>query len=137
MPIIFLLVILVVAVVGGVTSGYIKYHRRHGKKLECAITTDCEQLFSSSYEAWRGIDNEKLGLWFFGLVIAFAVLGAVVGVYWWLKVGLLLVTMAGAGYGIYLIHAQIRVIKHWCTWCLVPTVSAVIILLAVLGLLAA
>ena len=134
MPIVFLLIILVVSVIGLVSSYYLYRHQRHATTVHCIVGHECDDVLHSEFKTFRGIKNERWGVIYFTLnlvltIFAFFTLGAVVKTFFFFSS-----LMAGV-FGLYLINIQLRQIKHSCTWCLIPTLSAVVILLTVLGLI--
>ncbi|MEK7136498.1 MAG: vitamin K epoxide reductase family protein [Patescibacteria group bacterium] len=135
MPIIFLLLILVVAVIGFVSSVYIYRHREHGKNVECVIGSDCDSIIFSRYNSFFNIPNDKFGFAYFGLTLLLSVVGIITAGAPWVSILILLITLIATGYSLYLIYIQIKILKHTCTWCLVPTIAAIIIFLATLGII--
>ncbi|OHA58851.1 MAG: hypothetical protein A2571_00500 [Candidatus Vogelbacteria bacterium RIFOXYD1_FULL_44_32] len=135
MPILFLLVILVVTVIGWVASYYVYRHRKHGQAIECVISSDCDWIISSSHSSWWGIPNDQIGLAYFSSLTLLTLLDIIIGGGFYLNILILLIALLAGVYALYLIYIQLHVLKHNCTWCIIPTLSAVIILIATIGLI--
>jgi uncharacterized membrane protein len=136
MPIIFLLLILVMAIIGLVGSYYIYRHLHHDKQVECAVGSDCDTIVRSRYNNFYGWSNDLLGLGYFSITLVLSILAIIGGGVLWLHILILLLALVAGLYSLYLMYIQLRVLKHSCTWCFIPTISAVIILLATFGLFA-
>ncbi len=135
MSILFLLVILVVAVIGATASYYIYHHRLHGQSVECVVSVDCDPLLASRYSSFRGVRNEIIGLWGFGGLVLFTLADILVGGGLVYNILIFMAGLLAGGYGGYLIYIQFRVLKRHCTWCLIPAIAGVVVLIASVGII--
>src|SRR3989344_9528793 len=106
MPIIFLLVILVTAVIGLVSSWYLYHHRQHGKTVECVINVECDSIISSRHNRLYGRPNDEIGLAYFGLTLILAIIGIITAAALWASVLLLLSALLAGAYAGYLMYIQ-------------------------------
>lgn len=134
MGILFLLVILVMAVIGGVSSYYVYRHRVHGKAVECVISSDCDWITASTFSYFRGWPNDLIGLGGFSSIALLTLFNILIGGGIFYNILILAGSSVGAAYASYLIYIQFRVLRHNCTWCVVPTLSAIIIFIASVGI---
>jgi uncharacterized membrane protein len=77
-----------------------------------------------------------LGQGYFALTILVVLVDIIVGGSLWLDTLILISALVAGLYAMYLMYVQLRVLKHACTWCFVPTIAAVSILFATFGLFA-
>ena len=115
MPLLFLLVILVTAVIGLVSSWYVYRHRRHGKTVECVINVECDSIITSRYNNFYSLANDQLGLIYFSITLVLSVIGIITAGALWTSIFLLFLSLAAGFYGLYLIYIQLHVLKHTCT----------------------
>lgn len=112
--------ILISSGIGFCLSYYIYHKKERNEKLVCVIGDDCDKVVRSKYSALLGVDNEGLGMFYYGLVAVTAVaLLAVPG-----STVTLLPLLATAGglaalLSVILIFIQAFVIKEWCEYCIV------------------
>ncbi len=123
------------SVVGLVASWYIYRHRQHGRVVECVINHECDSIIMSRHNKIYGFFNDQVGLLYFGFSLLLSVLGIIMAGPLWVSLLILLSAFGASVYSGYLMYIQLRVLKHTCTWCLVPTIASFIILLAALGIL--
>ena len=107
-------VLLVLAVVGGLISAYLTWTHFAGLTPVCTGSGEgCETVQSSRYASILGIPVALLGLLAYGGLIFSAILWKEAGVY----LGFL-ISLVGTLFSAYLTYLEIFVIGALCQWCL-------------------
>jgi uncharacterized membrane protein len=136
MPIVFELVIVVLAGLGLAIATYIRRHKLSGSKLICPLNTDCEAVIHSKWSSTFGFSNEFLGQVYY-LVIGLSYLFFIFYPTLYTPLVAFILTALSAGaffFSVFLIYVQIAKIGEWCVWCIFSALCSVCIFLAVLGL---
>lgn len=113
----------------GLYLSYKIYSEKRAKKnrglMTCPIGGNCEHVLFSKYSKIFGIDIEYFGfVYFFFLTIGYSVLLktassiSLANAFGLLEFFLLVSSLAGVAFSLYLIFVQGFFIKSWCTWCL-------------------
>jgi uncharacterized membrane protein len=120
----FRLTIAVLATAGIAIAAYLSYTRATDTSLICP-TSGCGKVQQSSYSELAGVPVAYLGVAGYALILAAAQ---------WTSVRAVTVTavltLAGAGFALYLLALQLFVIDAVCTWC----VTSDAVLIAITGL---
>lgn len=107
-------VLLVLAVVGGLISAYLTWTHFAGLTPVCTGSGEgCETVQSSRYASILGIPVALLGLLAYGGLVFSAILWKEAGVY----LGFL-ISLVGTLFSAYLTYLEIFVIGALCQWCL-------------------
>lgn len=128
--------IIVCSLVGLLVALYIDWSKRHNQKILCPTDSDCEIVIHSIYNNWRGIEWEDVGAFYYSMT-------AIAYFTFWmmpplatnltLTVSAIISTIASIVAG-YLIYIQAKILKEWCTLCLLSSLLCFSILLATLAL---
>lgn len=136
MPLLFQLVIVLVACAGFAVAFYIGYKKRKSEKMICLLNASCETVVHSEYSRFLGIPLEYLGMIYYGLTalnylfLVFNPSLRLSGTSYFFGA----LSLAAFLFSIYLTLIQAIKLKEWCTWCLVSALCSSAIFLAVLGL---
>jgi len=117
--------------IGGLAVSWLIYHKKNkNEKLVCIIGKDCDTVIHSQYSKTLGIPNEILGILYYALVVALAILSYIglemIGPVP-LPFFLLIIAGAAAIFSIVLIFIQAFVLKEWCEYCLVSATISIVI----------
>lgn len=109
--------ILILSVAGLVNVAFLHWQYRRfikkGIKMFCVIGGDCGSVVSSYYGKTFGIKNEIYGFLYYLLVIVFSL--GVKSLYTVVLIASLVATL----FSVRLFYLQSRVLKKYCSWCLV------------------
>ena len=115
------LILAITAVIGLFDASYLTYQHYSGAGLICNISHGCEQVLTSKYAVVAGVPVALLGVIYY-----FAVL--LTAVYFMTNKPrpnlLLALGLAGFLPTLYLLFLQAFVIKAWCQYCLLSSVTA-------------
>ncbi len=128
--------IILCSLVGLSVALYIDWSKRHDEKILCPTESDCEMVIHSRYSTLSGIPWEDIGaLYYFLIAVSYFTFWMVppLATSLTLTVTALISVVASAVAG-YLIYIQARVLKEWCTLCLLSSLMCFSILLATLAL---
>lgn len=136
MPVIFELLIVVLAGLGLAIATYIRRHKLAGEKLVCPLDANCEAVVHSPWSSTLGIHNERLGQLYYLIVGLFYLLFIFYPAVLTPALSLILTIISAAAFSfsLYLIYIQVAKIKEWCVWCLFSAFCTISIFLATLGL---
>lgn len=119
-----LVVILLTTLIGLADASYLTYQHYSGAGLICNISHGCERVLTSQFATVAGIPVALLGVIYYIFVMLMAV-------YFMTNKAnpriLLLTGLAGFLPTIYLLSLQAFVIKAWCQYCLLSSLTATII----------
>ena len=98
----------------------------------CVIGYECRKVLESKYSSIFGVHNDVLGLAFY---ISVAVIGLLLG----LGIGpqnildefLEIMVIGAAIFSAALIYIQWRVIRAWCSWCLISAATIFVMLIVI------
>lgn len=112
------------AAIGISITAYLIRKRKAEEKPICPIGGDCQLVLSSKYNRIFGIHNDVLGMAFYiGMAILSGFLVVEFGPsLWW---NYLIVFSVGVGLlmSLRFTYLQWRVLKAWCTWCLLSALT--------------
>jgi len=126
------LYLIILSLVGFAVSFYIFYSKKYGKPLHCMIGRDCDDVVKSEYGKTFGIENTIPGMAYYLLVFAYGI--AVLYDRNVFKESIIYYFLVSAGIGsvlfsAYLTAIQAFVLKKWCEYCIVSSISSLLILL--------
>lgn len=113
-----------VAAIGISEMVYLIRKRIALEKPICPLGEECTTVLNSKYNKLFGIHNDILGFLFYvaiSLITAFLVVG-VQPVAWWDLLAKVLIT-GGVLFSLFLLFLQWRVIKAWCFWCVLSSIT--------------
>lgn len=117
-------ILFTLACIGIAETVYLIETRRKGEKPTCLIGHDCSKVLESKYSKIVLFHNDTWGLLFYigvGLLTAFLVTGFE-PLIWWDKLMKIFVGL-GAVVSVVLIYLQWRVLRAWCFWCVLSTLT--------------
>jgi uncharacterized membrane protein len=115
----------IIAVVGISKTSYLIHKRIAGEKPVCPIGQGCASVLSSKYnQLFFHIHNDVLGLLFF---IVFAVMAMLMmigaGPQWLWEITARTLLVGATLISFFLIYLQAVVLKEWCFWCLMSSLT--------------
>lgn len=122
------------AAIGIAETSYLIKIRRLGQKAICPIqASDCHIVLESKYSKTLAVHNDLLGMLFY-LVVAVVAAALVIGTPYanLLDTFVKLLILFGTFFSAYLTYLQWKVIKAWCTWCLMSALTVYLMLVIVL-----
>ncbi|PIR58956.1 MAG: hypothetical protein COU69_02770 [Candidatus Pacebacteria bacterium CG10_big_fil_rev_8_21_14_0_10_56_10] len=94
--------------------------RQTNRPMFCLIGEDCSRVVGSRYGATFGIKNDLLGAVYYAAVIGLAGAAQVFPELTPTVGRLMVVTIVpAAALSLYLFYIQARVLRSWCSWCLI------------------
>ncbi len=98
----------------------------------CVIGYECRKVLESEYSSILGIHNDVLGLAFYITIAVIGILLALgINPYNIIDIILEAVVIGGALASAALLYIQWRVIRAWCSWCIISA-ATIFIMLAVI-----
>lgn len=124
------ILIIILATIGFIDSGYLTWGYYSGAQLKCTIFEGCNTVLASGYSAlfWN-IPNALLGMIYYGLVVFLLVVYLVERAELALRAASALVAV-GVLFSAYFVYLQLFVIGAICIYCMVSATDTA--LLAVL-----
>ena len=112
------LLLILITCLGIINTLYLSYHAIKGTLVACWGFPDewCEKVQKSKYSKTFGIPNPYLGLGMLVVILALILLSDKGMVPFWV-VGSII--SFGFAFSIYFLYIQAKVIKAYCTWCVV------------------
>jgi len=123
------------SLVGFAVSFYIYYTKKYKKKMYCVIGENCDEVVKGRYGKTFGIENAVPGMAYYILILFYGI--AVVSNQNIFKGDIVYYFVVSASIGsvlfsIYLTAVQAFVLKKWCEYCIVSSISSLLILMALL-----
>lgn len=125
---------IIISALGGLLLTRYIASNKHTNHLVCPAGQDCSSAVKGKFSKFLGVPLEKLGTFYYALLVItyLAILAREVPS--WVVVGGLLLTGIGFAFSIYLTIVQVFAVKNWCTLCLGSmAISLLIFALAFLG----
>lgn len=113
-----------IAAVGISETAYLLRTRWEGRKPVCPAGEHCLLVLQSTWSHLLGVPNEVPGFLFYcvlALIAAFVVIG-VEPLALWTTIRNILI-LFGALFSLFLTYLQWRVIRAWCSWCLLSALT--------------
>jgi uncharacterized membrane protein len=125
------ILVLPFSLIGLFISWYIYYKKNRAKqKMVCMLGSDCDRVVHSEYNNILGIPLEVLGVayyLFLSLMVIATQLGRFTLFNFMMYDIVLILSTAAFVVSLFLVYVQARVIKEWCTYCLISATMSVII----------
>ena len=122
---------------GGLTvSSYLHYKKKRSVEgMACPMEGSCEDVITSKYSKFLGLDVEVLGIAYYAIIVmAYTLFSFTQVAPSWFTFGVLLSSITAVMFSAYLTFIQAFNLKKWCTWCLTSaTFTAGILILSVAG----
>jgi len=117
----FLVIFLGIANAAHLHWQYLK-HRSHGREMVCPLGGRCEEVVGSEYGFTFGMKNERIGLLYYGSLLAGLLVFAAYDP-WSEFAGYAVLLASGVAvlFSTYLLVVQIFVLREYCSWCIVAT----------------
>ena len=127
--------LVILSVIGFAVSYYIYHTKKYNRKMYCVIGENCDEVVKSKYGKTFGIENTIPGMLYFALVLIYAIALFSNGNIF--KGSLIYYFLVGAGiasvlFSVYLAGVQAFVLKKWCEYCIVSSISSLLILVLLL-----
>jgi len=122
----FYVFVITAALAGLGVAANINSTKRSGAELVCPTGSDCNSVVNSRYSKFFGLPLEYWGLTYFALIIA----AYLILIFWPgmlpgpLLVVLMLLTMGGALFSLYLLFIQAFIVRAWCIWCILEALMS-------------
>lgn len=112
------------AAIGVAETRYLLQKRRAAEHPVCPIGGHCELVLNSDYNKTFGIHNDILGLGFYFtmLICTALIVLSIQPLMLWNQIVVLAVTGATLT-SLYFLYLQARVIRAWCTWCILSATT--------------
>jgi|TARA_Y100000310_G_scaffold345855_1_gene471471 uncharacterized membrane protein len=127
--------LIILALIGLAISFYIYSSKRSGKHLFCPNKQDCDAVVRSKYGKIFGFENTIFGMLFYILIIIYDVsLQANQNLFkgdiiYYSIVGISFISVV---FSAYLTFVQAFILKKWCYYCIISSISSVLILWVVI-----
>jgi uncharacterized membrane protein len=121
--------LIILSIIGFAVSFYIYYSKKYNKPLYCPIGENCDDVVRSKYGKTFGIENTIPGMAYYVLIFVYAlflnrnlfkedvIYYSIVGA-----------SIASVLFSLYLAYVQKFILKKWCIYCIVSTISSILIL---------
>lgn len=127
--------LIMLSLIGFAVSFYIYYSKKYDKPLHCLIGQDCDAVVKSKYGKTLGIENTVPGMLYYVLIFIY---GIAVFLNRYLFKGnniyyfVVIASISSVLFSIYLTAVQAFVLKKWCEYCIISSISSLLILLVLL-----
>ena len=121
--------LIILSLIGFLVSYYIFYSKKYHKPLYCFSKAECDAVVRSKYGKTFRVENTIPGMIYYILIFAYGFLlnrnvFIALPVYYFI-VG---ISIASVLFSLYLAYVQKFILKKWCIYCIVSTVSSILIL---------
>ena len=123
---------MILSLIGFGVSFYIFYSKKYGKPLHCMIGQDCDAVVKSKYGKTFSIENTIPGMLYYALIFTYSIamlsnqnLFKADIIYYFVVI----VSIGSVLFAAYLTAIQTFVLKKWCEYCIVSSISSLLILL--------
>lgn len=112
------IIILTVSFIGFWVAQKIAELKSKEETITCPVGFDCDSVLRSSYGKFFGIDNDRIGRYYYLAIASIYVLHIFIDVPQEFIFATLLASGLALLFSLYLIGVQLFALKKWCTWCL-------------------
>ena len=127
--------LIILSVIGFSISFYIFYTKKHDKKMYCIVGENCDEVVKSTYGKTFGIENTIPGMTYYCFVFFYGIASLTNQNIFKGSIIYYSLVIAGIGsvlFSVYLTAVQAFVLKKWCEYCIVSSISSLLILLILL-----
>ena len=123
--------LIILALIAFLLSYYIFYSKKHHKPLYCPIGENCDDVVRSKYGKTFGIENTIPGMMYYVMIFLYAIIIMLnrnlfkQDIVYYSIVG---ASIASVMFSLYLAYVQKFILKKWCIYCIVSTISSILIL---------
>ena len=127
--------IILFGIAGLTVSTYLHFKKKNlSDGMACPMDGSCEDVITSKYSKFLGLDVEILGmLYYTTVIVAYTVFLFTPQVApSWFVFGVLMSSIIAVMFSLYLTFLQAFTLEMWCTWCLISATFTALILTAAL-----
>ena len=121
--------LIIFSAIGFAASFYIFYSKRYNKPLYCPIGDNCDDVVRSKYGKTFGVENTMPGMAYYALIFLYAIFSNrnifKQDIVYYFVVG---ISFASVAFSLYLTYVQKFILKKWCYYCIISTISSILIL---------
>ena len=126
----------ILAIIGFAVSFYLHYTKAYNKKIYCISKHDCDAVVKSKYGKTFGIENTLFGMLYYLMIFAYGI--AILFDRNLFKPNIIYYFIVGSSaasvlYSIYLTGVQAFVLKKWCDYCIVSSITSVLVLVVLVA----
>ena len=123
------------SIIGFSVSLYLYNSKINNKKIFCLMGRDCDEVVKSTYGQTFGIENTLIGIIYFVLIFIYGILSLNGNVFKGTLIYYFIVSASFASvlFSVYLTGVQAFVLKKWCDYCIVSSVTSLLILVVLLA----
>lgn len=121
--------------IGFIISFYLYYTKTHNKNIVCLIWHDCNAVVKSKYGKTFGIENTIFGILYYVLIFAYGIaifLNRNIFKYNIIYYSIVIASIGSVLFSIYLTAVQAFVLKKWCDYCIISSITSLLILLVLI-----
>lgn len=131
--------IMLLSVVGFVNAYFLHWQYKRflktKQKMYCLIGEDCIKVVSSRYGTTLGIKNEIIGMWYYAVLLFLMLVSFVSPTFTqYSRILSFMSSLVAALFSFYLLYVQTRILKTYCSWCLIAIGLNTLIFVLVLNL---
>ena len=124
--------LIILSIIGFAVSFYIYYSKKYNKKLHCIIGDDCDAVVKSKYGKTFGIENTIPGMLYYVLIFIYGIAMLLNrNLFKWdlIYYSLVIASIGSVLFSAYLTAVQAFILRKWCEYCIVSSISSLLILL--------
>ena len=127
--------LIVLSLIGFAVSFYIYYSKKSSKPMMCIIGENCDEVVKSKYGKTLGVENTIPGMAYYAMIFAFGLAsifnrnifkGSII------YYSIVSASIASVLFAIYLTMVQAFFLKKWCEYCIVSSISSMLILIVLI-----
>ena len=123
------------SLIGFAVSFYIYHTKKYKKKMYCVIGENCDEVVRSRYGKTFGVENTLPGMVYYAIIFIYGIILFSNGnifkgstIYYFVVSA----SIASVSFAVYLTAVQAFVLKKWCEYCIVSSISSLLILLVLI-----
>ena len=123
--------LIALSIIGFAVSFYLYYSKTSNKKIICIVGEDCDGVVKSKYGKTFGIENTIPGMLYFVMIFVYSIVILTnpnifkESLIYYFVVGISIITVL---FSAYLTSVQAFVLKKWCEYCILSSITSVLIL---------
>ena len=128
--------LIILSIIGFAVSFYIFYTKKTNKQMYCVVGKGCDDVVKSKYGKTFGIENTLFGMLYYAMIFAYGLsfilnrnLFKDITVYYFIVSA----SAASVLYSAYLTCVQAFVLKKWCDYCIISSITSVLILIVLVA----
>ena len=127
--------LIILSIIGFAVSFYIYYSKKYNKHMYCIIGKDCDEVVNSKYGKTFGMENTIPGMLYYVLIFIYGI--AIISNRNIFKDNTIYYSIVGASiasvlFSVYLAGVQAFVLKKWCEYCIISSISSILILIVLI-----